>query len=130
MLGFCWGGWVAFHCAKLPGVACAVGVHPSVNMEGFHGGNTTALYGAIRCPTMCLTAGDDPSAVKPSGELETALRSDGSGCSSAHCFKEFPEMRHGWVVRGDCGDPAIQEAVVDAVSNMVAFLKKHLLKQH
>jgi len=122
VLGFCWGGWIALHAAKLPEVGCAVAMHPSMNMETFHGGKAAALYQAIRCPVMCLAAGEDPDEVKPSGALEAALQ---ESAVVGHHVEEFPDMDHGWVPRGDAQEPKVQKGVADALDKARDFLRQH-----
>ena len=122
VLGFCWGGWMAFHSASLPEIQCAVAMHPSVNMEKFHGGSSVDVYNAMSCPTMCLAAGDDPEEVKPSGTLSQALSQRGL----ASFLQEYPDMKHGWVPRGSSSDPGIAAAVTKAVHQSVQFLVQHL----
>ena len=121
-LGFCWGGWLAFHSASIPEIQCAIAMHPSVKMEKFHGGNSVDLYAAISCPTMCLAASDDPEEVKPSGALSESL--DQKGLASF--FQEYPDMKHGWVPRGKAEDSGVAAAVTKAVHQSVLFLQQHL----
>lgn len=113
---------MAFHSASLPEIQCAVAMHPSVNMEKFHGGSSVDVYNAMSCPTMCLAAGDDPEEVKPSGTLSQALSQRGL----ASFLQEYPDMKHGWVPRGSSSDPGIAAAVTKAVHQSVQFLVQHL----
>ena len=39
---------------------------------------------------------------------------------------EFPDMRHGWTVRGDLADPAIERDVKKAFNLVLAFFGKYL----
>ena len=123
VLGFCWGGWVALRTAGAEtGVDCVAALHPSMKMEAFHGGCNSDVYDAIRCPTMCLAAGDDPEDVKPEGELSQSLTRRGILAD----LEEFKEMDHGWVVRGDATDGIIADAVTTALQKTFQFLKRHV----
>ena len=122
VLGFCWGGWMALHAAKYPEVSAAIAMHPSMNMEAFHGGTAHSVYEAIQSPSMCLAAGDDLQEVKPGGELAQVLATH----SVQAQLVEFPDMNHGWVPRGKAEDPKIAEAVTSAMRQAVDFLRCHL----
>jgi hypothetical protein len=39
---------------------------------------------------------------------------------------EFPEMDHGWTVRGNLTIPAVQRDVNKAMTEAIAFFNKHL----
>jgi len=41
-------------------------------------------------------------------------------------FKDFPDMSHGFVSRGDISDPKVARDVRAAVDLAVSFFKKHL----
>jgi len=41
-------------------------------------------------------------------------------------IEEFPEMQHGWTVRGDMKDPAVERDVKKAVTETLQFFAKHL----
>lgn len=126
VLGFCWGGWLAVRACGISGVACGVAMHPTMNMEAFHGGSLGEVYEKIRAPVMCLSAGDDPAEAKPEGPLHEALQSKSFG--QACDLREFPEMRHGWVPRGSDDDPAVQRDRAMALEAAVSFLRRHTLE--
>ena len=122
VLGFCWGGWIAFHLGKHSQVQATVAMHPSMRMQGFHGGTSREVYEAIRCPVMCLTAGDDPQDLKPGGELSEVLAAQSIDSS----IEEFSDMRHGWVPRGKTDDPSVAESVTVAMQKACRFLQSNL----
>ena len=39
---------------------------------------------------------------------------------------EFPDMRHGWTVRGDLTDPIVERDVKKAFNIVLAFFHKYL----
>lgn len=70
-----------------------------------------------------LPAGNDPDNLKVNGEVHQILGQKSFGADCA--FQEFPEMKHGWVVRGDLCDPACDRDVKLALALGLEFLKKH-----
>lgn len=71
---------------------------------------------------MILPAGNDPETVKPGGQVETWIQSTGQLVQ----IYEFPEMRHGWVPRGNVEMPAVARDVQLALQKTVEFLKTHM----
>lgn len=56
----------------------------------------------IRSPAFMFPAGNDPADVKPEGAVIKVLEKKfGADKVGSH---EFPEMIHGWTVRGDVSD--------------------------
>lgn len=48
-------------------------------------------------------------------------------CAGVACeAKEFPEMKHGWVTRGDLTKAAVKRDEADAMARSFAFLDRHL----
>lgn len=67
----------------------------------------------IRCPAYLFPAGNDPSNVKPHGEVIKILQDKfGSDKCGSH---EFPDMVHGWTTRGDTSDPKVKRDVKKAM---------------
>jgi hypothetical protein len=63
------------------------------------GGNEAELTKKVKCPAFLYPAGNDVPNIKAGGELVQILQDKfGSGQAGT---QEFPEMLHGWVVRGD-----------------------------
>ncbi len=71
---------------------------------------------------MFLPAGNDSPNVKEGGLSRKILGDDPDKLS----IVEYPEMKHGWTVRGDIGDSKVARDVVDAVAKGFAFLVKHM----
>lgn len=120
--GFCWGAWVLSK-ASASGVplSCGVGLHPSTGLEErAFGGSELEMVGAVQMPILLLPAGNDPAALKPGGSVVAALSGRGGGSY------EYPDMQHGWVTRGDVGDPTVRRDVEDAVRRMIGHLRDHL----
>ena len=121
-VGFCWGAW-AFAHASAAGVplACGVGAHPSFKNESNCGfGTDEELAERVEMPVLLLSAGDDPPNVQQDGAVTRALASAGGRT------RGFPEMKHGWVTRGDLADPTVARDVELALSETLAFLRTHV----
>jgi dienelactone hydrolase len=120
-IGFCWGVW-ALCKASSAGVPlkCGVGPHPSTRLEGMLGGDELAMMKAVKMPVLLMPAGDDPDNVKAGGAVAEAIIAAGG---ATH---EFPEMKHGWVGRGDISDPAVKRDIEDALGRALAHFKAKL----
>ena len=132
MVGFCWGTFAALLAASegtKRTIDAACFAHPSHRkiMEVVHGmapENVGEYYvGGIRTPTLCLTAGNDDPRCKPGGADEVLIR---EACPADPKFEEFSGMAHGWVIKGDLGDPGIARAVSEAVALVSGWLDEHL----
>lgn len=126
LLGFCWGAWVVIRgCGDFPDqFACGMSAHPSVhNIVGVRGEKEVELVEKVKAPQLVLASKDEPAGWKPGGAVEEQLRAKGIGGS---VFKEFGNMKHGWVPRGDLQDPTTAAEVARALEYMKGFLGKHL----
>eukprot|EP01036_Dinobryon_divergens_P022339 gene22339-30584_t len=120
-VGFCFGGYVAYLISQLKDcLTCAAGVHSSIRIFNFHGSNESAATRLVTCPQMLLQAGNDNANGKPDSEVHEILSSLPFGTKCV--LREFPEMAHGWVLRGDISNPAIAEGVTDAMRLVVEFI--------
>jgi len=124
--GFCWGVVPSFHVSAKGRFRALVGFHPSLQAGPWLYGleNENTLTRDVACPTLLLPAGNDPEYVKPGGETLRILQEKpfGAECSSV----EFPDMAHGWVVRGDLSDDKVQRDVKAALELATAFFQKHV----
>jgi dienelactone hydrolase len=121
-IGFCWGVW-AFCKASSQGVAlkCGVGCHPSTRLEGMFGGNEVDMISATNMPSLFLSASDDPETLKEGGEIAGILASKGGSVDT------YPDMKHGFVSRGDLSDANVKRDVEDALNKAIAFLKQNVV---
>ena len=69
---------------------------------------------------MVAAAGNDAEWTKPNDEWEKSSKELGFGEKSK--FFVYPEMVHGWSIRGDIKDPTIVRDVDSAFKNVVDFL--------
>lgn len=120
-VGFCYGGWALVHCSAAGGdlVACAV-PHPSVHLEGMHKGDPIALCGQAKCPFLMMPAGNDPDIYNPG--TGAAMQKLPAGSES----KPFPDMLHGWSIRGDLADAKIKRDAQASFDATEAYLGKYL----
>ena len=118
-VGFCWGGWVLCKAASfgLP-FQCGASAHPSTKIErSVFKGDEEALARAVKMPLLLLPAGNDPPELKEAGAVAQALQQGRS--------VEFPDMKHGWVTRGDLGEPAVQRDAELAMGLIMDHLRLH-----
>lgn len=88
----------------------------------FFNQSQNALAESIKCPSYLLPAGNDPDNVKSKGELVDILikrfGADKAGTT------EFPEMAHGWVVRGDLKNQAVARDFNKAINIAHEYFSK------
>ena len=80
------------------------------------------LAANVRCPQILMPAGNDPAKLKEGGEIVEIVIGNGLVCEAV----EFPEMTHGWCIRGDASDPAVARDVRIAVDTASQFFDAHL----
>ncbi len=73
---------------------------------------------------MFLPAGNDSPNVKEGGLGRKVL---GEGADKLE-IEEYPEMVHGWTVRGDLSDASVARDVVGAVDKGFQFMHRHMSK--
>ena len=81
-------------------IKCGVSFHPShPPIFGMINEVEEDRLKAVKCPQLLLPAGNDSDTVKTDGLAQKVLGKD--KCDVI----EFPDMVHGWSVRGDCSKP-------------------------
>mmetsp|Transcript_43835 Transcript_43835/g.93218 ORF Transcript_43835/g.93218 Transcript_43835/m.93218 type:complete len:305 (+) Transcript_43835:65-979(+) len=126
-VGFCFGGWVAARSLAMEGIPmrCGVGVHPSFIMEGMFWGDEAELVRNTGAkPILLLPAGNDKKSTKAGGEHARAL-AVARHLPEGEITREFPDMKHGWVSRGDGTKPAVAKRQEEAMDAVVKFLEKN-----
>jgi len=121
IIGFCWGGWVIAKSASegFPW-KCGVSMHPATKLESFvFQRDETAMLEKVKMPLLLLPAGNDEENLKPGSAMVEKLREKG-GDSIV-----FERMVHGWVSRGDIGQPAVREDIDKALDLTVKFIEKN-----
>ena len=122
--GYCFGGYVSFLGCQDENISCGVGVHSALRIFNSHCSNEATAASAVKCPQMLLQAGNDPENTKPGGEVHKVLLSLPVGPECV--VREFPDVSHGWVTRGNLEDGVVAENVKCAMQMTVEFINKHL----
>jgi len=127
--GTCWGAWACFKSSEMfPGIFSGHLIfHPSVQVEGMHGGNPVKLATKMDCPVYFNTTNNDPMELygPEKGKLTAALQANkkiASRCRNTH----YPDMVHGFFLRGDIKDPKVVRDVTKGCADGVAFLRSLL----
>ena len=81
--------------------------------------NEESLLKDVKCPQFFLSAANDGASVKFGGLGKQVL-------GDALEIVEFPDMLHGWSVRGDLGDPMVERDVKKAFNLTLAFLNRYM----
>ena len=118
-VGFCWGAWAGWKAAAhgFP-LQCGAFAHPSTKIERtIFGADEEALARAVKMPVLLLPAGNDPAELKEGAVLKALPHATS---------KVFPEMKHGWVTRGDFADPSVERDVQHAMKLIFEHLRLHM----
>lgn len=122
-MGWCWGTWFVVKAGGTGRIVAGVAPHPShPKLAKFNGEEEDDVLAAVKCPLLLLPAGDDPESTKAGGANERVLKQQGFECK----VQEFPDMKHGFISRGDINDPLIARDVQQAMSSAVSFLNEYL----
>lgn len=130
-IGFCWGGWALLYAANMPKdpsradlICCAV-AHPSCHRPGTPEAiaNAISLAKTAQCPMLMMPASNDPDIYDPAkGTFMAALKEKNPSSYSI----PFPDMFHGWAVRGDMQDPKIARDVKICLDETEKFFGKFI----
>lgn len=129
-IGFCWGAWIVAKAlaaaskendkAWCKSVKCGVGLHPSIRVEEMvFKADLDKLMTSISYPLLLCTAGNDPENMKK-GPLVKHLESKGGKSF------DYPEMKHGWVARGDLNMEDVVRDANDALEKTTQFFHEKL----
>jgi len=119
-IGTCWGTYVTVKTATLPEFKAGVSMHPSHSpIMGLLGENEEEVLKSIKSPQLMMPARTDSPNVRTGGLAQEVL-------GERVTILEFPEMDHGWTVRGNLTIPAVQRDVNKAMTEAIAFFNKHL----
>ena len=73
----------------------------------------------IKCPQLYLPSENDSETVKKDGLSKQIL-------GDALEIVEFPDMKHGWTIRGDLNEKYVDRDVKKAFNLVLSFFKKYL----
>lgn len=121
-LGFCWGVWFAFRMsADYDNILAIASPHPSLQVEGFYGGTEAKLVENVKCPAFLYVGGNDHANTKKGGEVANILaRRFGENGGT----EEFPEMKHGWLIRADPADAVAKRDIELTVLHSHQYLSR------
>lgn len=125
-VGNCWGGYMVMRLSSYAEFKAGVCLHPAITVVGKHilKENIYELFDEVQCPQLMVTAGDDDDNEKRGGLANKVwgVMKFGPKCE----FREFPDMKHGWTVRGDMRDECVANAFRAAFNALLGFLGTHL----
>jgi len=125
-VGTCWGGYLVARLCSYGEFRAGVSFHPAttfvaetVNQEKLY-----EVLDEVQCPQLVLTAGSDHQNEKPGGLASKVwgVMSHGPEC----VYREYRDMEHGWVVRGDIRREEVRAAATAATTAMLGFLTTYL----
>jgi len=120
MIGTCWGSYPVVRLSMLDTISAGVSMHPShPTLLATAGEDEEEVLELIKAPQLFLVEGDAGDSVKTGGLSEEVL---GDNLTVV----EFPDMTHGWTVRGDLDDPNIARDVLKSKKLVLEFFEKHL----
>ena len=119
-IGFCWGSYPVLRLSAYPQIKAGVSIHPSHPKicEQLQD-DEEMLLKDIKCPQLFLPAEGDGPTTKFGGMGKKVL-------GDALEIVEFPEMQHGWSLRGDIKDPKVERDVKKAFNLTLAFFEKYV----
>merc|ERR1711892_1176530 len=120
MIGTCWGSYPVVRLSMLDTISAGVSMHPSHStLLATAGEDEEEVLELIKAPQLFLVEGDAGDSVKTGG-LSVEVLGDNP------TVVEFPDMTHGWTVRGDLDDPNIARDVLKSKKLVLEFFEKHL----
>jgi len=119
--GTCWGGYMVMRLSAYNEFKAGVSLHPATTAiaEDILKEELYEVLDEVRCPQLVLTAGDDHANEKPGGLAAKVwgVMNFGGGC----VLRTYPDMVHGWTVRGDMRDQAVNNAATAAFNALKFF---------
>ena len=101
---------------------CIGGMHPALGLEHNFGGDVHKLAHEIKCPVHLFPAGNDPDDIKKNGDVIKIIQKRfGTEKVGTH---EYPDMVHGWTVRGDITDEKVKRDTSDAIMRCRKYFDK------
>jgi dienelactone hydrolase len=127
-VGFCWGCYIAFQACADPDVKDTIVAtalfHPTLQLNGAFDKDPESkdIAEHVTCPTLFVPAGNDPEFLGPNGPVMQILQAT---CPSSKSVV-MPEMKHGFVGRGDILDPAVKRDVQATLELAISFLTENM----
>jgi len=125
-VGTCWGGYMVARLSGYTDFRAGVAFHPATTFiaENCNQEKLYEVLDEVQCPQMVLTAGNDHQNEKPGGLAQKVwgVMSFGGEC----IYREYRDMVHGWMVRGDVRKEEINNCTKAAFNSMLGFLNTYL----
>jgi len=120
-IGTCWGSYPVVKMSAWEEIKCGVSMHPSHsgNMRTI-GEDEAVMLNAIKAPQNFMPSRTDELYGLFNGGLTEEILQDNA------MFIQFPEMEHGWTIRGDMSIPNVDRDVKKAIADALDFIQKHL----
>jgi len=119
--GTCWGSCMVLRLCTLGVFKAGVSMHPSHSpIWPMVGDDEEELLKLVTCPQLFMPCGQDHENVQAGG-LDKKVLGD------LLEIEAFPDMQHGWTVRGDLSyEGDVEREVKRAFHLLMDFLKKHV----
>ena len=119
-VGTCWGSYLVMKYSSLPDFKAGISIHPShPKMCGVLEEIEEDLLKGVACKQLFMPAGNDPETVQSGGLGEKILKDNLT-------IESFPDMIHGWSMRGDLTDPTIKRDVDRTTDIYINFIKENM----
>ncbi|XP_023330507.1 carboxymethylenebutenolidase homolog isoform X2 [Eurytemora carolleeae] len=125
-VGTCWGAYLVTKLSSYAEFKAGACFHPALTLvtELALQQNLYELLDEVQCPQLLITAGNDHDNEKKGG---LANKVWGVMKFGIHCeYKEYKNMLHGWMVRGDMRNESISTDAKAAFNLLVSFLATNL----
>jgi len=124
--GTCWGSYMVTRLSAYGEFKAGASIHPATTAiaEMILGEELYEVLDEVGCPQLVLTAGDDHENEKPGGLANKVwgVMSIGPGC----IFRQYPDMVHGWLTRGDVRDSGVENCSRAALMAIKGFFATHI----
>ena len=122
VLGTCWGTYLVMRLSSDPKVSAGISWHPShTQISRNLGEDPLELMRAVQCPQLIMPAASDPVEDKTGG-VHVNILEENAGVEVV----EFPEMQHGWTVRGNMSEANVKNDVLKAIKLSLEFFERYL----
>jgi len=125
-VGTCWGASLVTRLCSYGEFKAGASMHPATTaiIQTILNQDLYEILEEVQCPQLLITAGDDDKNEMKGGLAEKvwSVMKFGDACD----YKTYPDMVHGWTVRGDVRDPRVENAARAAFNAVVGFLAANI----
>lgn len=120
LIGTCWGSYPVVRISMFDNIDAGISMHPSHDkLLAAAEEDEKEVLEKIEAPQLFLVEGGVAETFQPGGLSEEIL-------GDKLTLVEFPDMTHGWTVRGNLEDPNVARDVQKAKEEVLNFFEKHL----